>query len=61
MATPEELDNAVRYLKKLKLWLPKAQTFHRKTATNLNRLNRKVFARGGPAPIQPPPPPPFRP
>ena len=62
-ATPKQLDNAVKYIRKLKLWLRKQQTFNRDAARDLNRLKRKVFKTsvGGPAPINPPPPPPFKP
>lgn len=64
MATTKDLDNAVKYLKKLKVWLPKQQKFNRDTATTVNRLKRKIYGnngKGGPAPIAPPPPPPFKP
>ena len=56
-----ELAQTRKYIVNLKAWLRLEHAWQKKVRTEVNRLRRKVGGLGGPAPINPPPPPPFKP
>ncbi len=58
---PADLKKVVKYIANLKKWLKKEHQWEREVRTEVNRLRKKVGGGTPPAPIKPPPRPPFQP